>query len=106
MKKWTLLILMLISLSWITSLMEGFLCNEATHESQTEIHSESAPDTDHHSCHAGACHFGHCGHLHARLASLLMREPRGLHAQDSTPYAFILSRTPLFFLMRPPLGFS
>jgi hypothetical protein len=104
LKKWAILILMLMSLSWMTSLAEDFACDEASHEVSAEIHEERSADG--HSCHVGTCHFGHCAHIHVRLAFTLARESESPPGRISTPYSFALTHAPLFFLMRPPLAFA
>lgn len=104
LKKWALLILLIVGLSWITTLAEGFVCDGDDHETSTRIHEEASPQTDSHACHVGSCHFGHCAHIHARLASTPVMEPDGHAGSHTTPYAFIPISAPDFSLMRPPLG--
>ncbi|HET9239971.1 MAG TPA: hypothetical protein VFO10_22105 [Oligoflexus sp.] len=104
MKKWALLILLILGLSWMTSLAEGLMCDADGHDMSAQLHEESAPKTDSHACHVGSCHFGHCSHVYARLASTSIMEPDGHAGPHVTPYFFITISAPDFSLMRPPLA--
>jgi hypothetical protein len=106
LKKWGLVIFLLISLSWITSLAEGFFCDESAHETTVLISEDASSQAEGHVCHAASCHFGHCGHLHVRLQASPLDEPESSFYQDTTPYTLILSHAPPTFLMRPPLFIS
>jgi hypothetical protein len=106
MKRVALLILLLIGLSWMSSLAEGIFCEENEHEATTMIHDEDAGNEDHHYCHAGTCHFGHCGHLQVRLQISPMDEPSSSGDHASSPYSFILRSAPSSFLLKPPLFIS
>ncbi|WP_141731602.1 hypothetical protein [Oligoflexus tunisiensis] len=104
MKKMALFILLLLSLSWISSLAEGLLCDEKAHEPVALVDPSSSTDKDVHPCHAESCHFGHCGHLHARWQASPMEEPDSHHHRNITPYSFIVRSGPRFLPMRPPLA--
>jgi hypothetical protein len=106
LKKWALLIILILGLSWMTSLAEGFVCDEADHETSTQIHDVSSPKTDPHACHVGSCHFGHCTHVQARFASTSVMEPDSHAGPHATPYSFIHIAAPDFSLIRPPLVFA
>ncbi|MDQ3234583.1 MAG: hypothetical protein M3Q07_22495 [Pseudobdellovibrionaceae bacterium] len=104
MKKIGLIILLFVSLSWITSLAEDLLCDESDHEVTTWISPDtSGSEEDSHPCHTNSCHFGHCAHLDAQLQAASMDEPGSSHDKNSTPYAFTLRTEPITRRMRPPL---
>lgn len=100
-----LLILLLIGLSWATTLAEGVRCEETDHH-VTEWISDGDTGTheSRHPCLAGFCHFGHCGHLVLRLQSTPQDQPAGFIYRGRTPYAFALPSEPLSLPMRPPLA--
>jgi hypothetical protein len=99
-----LFILLLLSLSWVTSLAEGLLCDEEAHEPVALVDPGRTADADLHECHAGSCHFGHCGHLHLRWQASPMDEPGSHPRLTITPYSFIVRNGPQLLPMRPPLA--
>lgn len=105
MKKLSLIILLLISFSWLTSLAEGLRCEEEDRHESSQVWTDTADAHDMtHVCHAGSCHFGHCAHLYAKAPPTTLGLLTALGDRESTPYAFSLLNAPFSLQLRPPVA--
>lgn len=106
--------LILLTFSWFTSLLEATPCDSesphdaiaSTSHSQAvlEIPSTGAAgtDLDRHDCHAGSCHFGHCAHGYYRpIASAAPIPPLSAGAL-LTPYSGVIALGSGSLLIEPP----
>jgi hypothetical protein len=105
LRQLTLIILLLLGFSWVTSLSEGLCCDEEEqHHGVSAVLEEAGLAHDAtHVCHAGSCHFGHCGHIDRPLISMRLVYPPGFPDPGSPPYSFALPTEPFDLPMRPPL---
>jgi len=115
MQKTTYILLILMTFSWFTSLVEARPCDsETTHTQIAELHSKktsigpvelekSVASDAAHDCHAGFCHFGHCSHGYTQSYSRGQSSSSIASDLLLTPYRFTVPSATLNPLMRPPV---
>jgi hypothetical protein len=106
--------LILLTFSWFTSLMEATPCDsESSHNAiafsshdQAVLEASSTgavgTDVDLHDCHAGSCHFGHCAHGYYRSVASAAPIPPLSAGTLLTPYSWVITLGSGSLLIEPP----